>query len=775
MPSFEEYASYRRSLQEFCTLHVPSVLKLLAGYNFKLSPIDDTVLDDGNAHHLTTTATCWDSIFDCPPRFRSAEQFEPLRALLRQFAEGAIKRPPGEWLSEESATIYCRCRALPVVVSSLNLYDASIKVHLEDIMFQLREDPERSAIGEAAPPGPGQPTKQDWYPPNAFHTYWTLQLLEKLHNQFRRQYLQLATALNLERKKHEMILWASYRLGYQISLHSNNSSVLDTDQLGWSLAIYLQFEKDFHFNLARQDFIKEALKRLFQTQTEVGTWPHYAPLFHYKRAGNAYCYVFETFAVLLKAALQNRPEAEFVRQALKPYCEHLVKLWRYARSTQIPLLEEKAIGWCSGHRMNYPYPESWATASVFAYAQALRRLIGIWAREEASKGLHTLQPKLAAPSARTELEDRGQTWGAEGASVADRLFTLFINPVAMAAQTVRLEPDDLPIAEEQARSAILFGPPGTSKTTLARDIADAISWDYVEIHAGHFVAEGLPNVQRRADSIFQRLMELDHAVVLFDEIDELVRGRDVENDSFGRFLTTSMLPKLAELWRARKILYFVATNHIENFDPAIIRGERFDARVFVGPPSFQKKVKKITDVLGTRYNLLDVTFEVSEAQVQQALRKAASGRSNDKRELRPGESLAKLALLRWEELDELAHRLAAALKGKSTRRVPAALLADALTRTGDSRWQMGEHYVEFLEASKAESKDFSKLTAWTVSGLPQGFANPDIRTTATGTWYVGRAGSIREIEIPGYRVEGSGSGRITVRPLKRPSRRPTRK
>src|SRR6185312_1299174 len=154
-------------------------------------------------------------------------------------------------------------------------------------------------------------------------------------------------------------------------------------------------------------------------------------------------------------------------------------------------------------------------------------------------------------------------------SVSERLWTMFVNPIRIHDCTDRFEPDSQPIEKNHARSAILFGPPGTSKTSLIRALADVIEWKYIEIHASHFVAEGLTQVQKTADMIFKQLSELDHAVVLFDEIDELVRERDMEKDAFGRFLTTSMLPKLAELWDARKILYFVATNHINYFDSAI--------------------------------------------------------------------------------------------------------------------------------------------------------------------------------------------------------------
>jgi len=52
-----------------------------------------------------------------------------------------------------------------------------------------------------------------------------------------------------------------------------------------------------------------------------------------------------------------------------------------------------------------------------------------------------------------------------------------------------------------------------------------------------------------------------------------------------------MLPKLAELWKQRRIIYFLATNHIAFFDAAIVRSQRFDVCIFVPPASFDKKLE----------------------------------------------------------------------------------------------------------------------------------------------------------------------------------------
>src|SRR5205823_3502493 len=140
-----------------------------------------------------------------------------------------------------------------------------------------------------------------------------------------------------------------------------------------------------------QDFINDGLRCLFEHQTDAGIWRRGAPLFHYKQSGNAYCYIFETFTVLLGSALITRKEALFVRRSLFPYVKKLMKLWRYASSTKIRLVADKDIfGWSSGHRVNRKEAESWATASVYSFSECLRRLLGIWTREQAAKQLNVI-------------------------------------------------------------------------------------------------------------------------------------------------------------------------------------------------------------------------------------------------------------------------------------------------------------------------------------------------------------------------------------------------
>lgn len=143
------------------------------------------------------------------------------------------------------------------------------------------------------------------------------------------------------------------------------------------------------------------------------------------------------------------------------------------------------------------------------------------------------------------------------------------------------------------RSAILFGPPGTSKTDLARKIADFLGWPLLVIDPSLLLRKGMDGIQAEANTLFRMLQETEGIVVLFDEFDELVRERgSSDSQPFSRLLTTAMLPKLTSIHRQGSLVFIIATNHISEFDLAIKRRGRFDRVVQVMPPTYESKMDK---------------------------------------------------------------------------------------------------------------------------------------------------------------------------------------
>lgn len=150
-------------------------------------------------------------------------------------------------------------------------------------------------------------------------------------------------------------------------------------------------------------------------------------------------------------------------------------------------------------------------------------------------------------------------------------------------------------------SFIIYGPPGSGKTYLISQFARALGWPLVSLNPGYFIEEGLESIEAIAGRIFSDLMKLDHAIVFFDECDELFRDRAVSDKEGSRnilsFATASMLPKLQKLHDARKVIFILGTNYVQNIDLAIRRPGRFDAILLLDRPDLAARAAISNDAI----------------------------------------------------------------------------------------------------------------------------------------------------------------------------------
>ena len=94
-----------------------------------------------------------------------------------------------------------------------------------------------------------------------------------------------------------------------------------------------------------------------------------------------------------------------------------------------------------------------------------------------------------------------------------------------ALEEERIQPS-FRLGKRKRRSALLFGPPGTSKTSLAKAVAKRLGWPFVELSPSDFLKSGLPGIYDRVNEVFDDLMDLFGVVILFDEMDALVQSRE---------------------------------------------------------------------------------------------------------------------------------------------------------------------------------------------------------------------------------------------------------
>ena len=680
-PDVSVLRDWRTVLRDLCTRHWASVSAFRAetgGPWFVLERGEDEGARGPNdIRHSSSTASCLESLLDVGPLGEPPDP-DDRRELLDRFAERALARGDAGWQSDGGGATYCRVRVLPVILEQarqdvIDAHAERIREHLAFIWRDVAVEPGYQGVSEHDREGSeGQSSgeagaKAPRYPPNSFLTFWALRVLQACRGR------QVVAPDQLRDKEQIALLWTRETLALQTALAGIGSDDADPQQLAWSISTIARFDNEEELRQpASLDLIRAGLAAFLSQRRTNGSWPRGEPLFHYPESGNAYCYTFETLSELLRVAL-HADRTQSLTKFLLPHSEALLLAGRNAETNKEELTAG-AIGWCSRHHPHRTYPESWATAVTFSFLESLRWMVGNWSAEEARTKLTVRTPRWPVPRiAEAMLKERGDTWPVDGWSVGDRLGALFLNPILSTAGSAHADPDSSLVHEKHARSAILFGPPGTSKTTLVEALAGAIGWDFLEIHASHFLTQGMNNVAAEADQIFTLVMELDRCVVLFDEIDELLRDRSEESDPFGRFLTTSMLPKLARLWEQRRVLFFVNTNWIDRADPAIRRSQRFDATLFVPAPSLAHKIRSIQDSLDA-----DALGKVTLESVNRKL----SGDDQDDREL------GWLALLRHDQLTELTALLARGDGPANFER-----LKDALSRIGDhlraSDWHVG--------------------------------------------------------------------------------------
>ena len=172
-----------------------------------------------------------------------------------------------------------------------------------------------------------------------------------------------------------------------------------------------------------------------------------------------------------------------------------------------------------------------------------------------------------------------------------------------------LRPDLFTGLRSPPRGLLLFGPPGTGKTMIAKAVATECKCTFFSISASSLTSKYLGESEKLVRALFQLAYEMQPSVVFIDEIDSILSKRkEDENDAMKR-LKTEFLIQFDGVGSSEenRVLIIGATNRPFDLDPAVIR--RLPKRVYVGPFNEEDKkgfIKKI--ITQNKCNITDEEF-----------------------------------------------------------------------------------------------------------------------------------------------------------------------
>lgn len=141
------------------------------------------------------------------------------------------------------------------------------------------------------------------------------------------------------------------------------------------------------------------------------------------------------------------------------------------------------------------------------------------------------------------------------------------------------------------KGALIYGPPGCGKTMIARALATESGANMILVKGPELLSKWVGESEKGIREIFRKAKASSPCVVIFDELDSLVRAKSGEG-GISETVLSQLLTEIEEGISSRVVVIGI-TNRPDVLDNSLLRTGRLDLVLYVAPPDEKGRLEII--------------------------------------------------------------------------------------------------------------------------------------------------------------------------------------